>query len=83
MCYIDNCGFHPRRERPGFSPRLVNRQRCNVGEIWKTMVPYHLVAPASESESFFTGRETVRAMRQVWSLLDKYEVFGPMYDDLI
>ena len=47
------------------------------------MVPYHLVAPASESESFFTGRETVRAMRQVWSLLDKYEVFGPMYDDLI
>ena len=38
---------------------------------------------SSESESFFTGRETVRAMRQVWSLLDKYEVFGPMYDDLI
>ena len=47
------------------------------------MVPYHLVAQASESEALFTGWETVRAMRQVWSLFDKYEVFGPMYDDLI
>ena len=60
---------------------LKDLENCNVGETRKTMVPYHLGAPDSESESFFTGWETVRAMRQVWSLLNKYEVFGPMYDD--
>ena len=60
---------------------LKDLENCNVGETWKSMVPYHLGAPDSESESFFTGWETVRAMRQVWSLLNKYEVFGPMYDD--
>lgn len=42
------------------------------------MFPYHLGAPASESDSFFAGRDTVRAMREVWNLLNRYQVFGPM-----
>lgn len=58
---------------------LKRLENCEVGESWRTMVPEHLGAPASEDESFFVSRETAGAMREAWDLLNKYEVFGPMF----
>lgn len=55
----------------------------NAGERWETVAPFLLGRPCSNTESLFVTAETARAMKEAWDLLNRYEVFGPVIDDVI
>lgn len=48
------------------------------GETWETMRPYFLGSPHGSRSSLFVNQETGLAMKKVWDILLKAEVFGPI-----
>lgn len=52
---------------------------AQVAETWETMAPYILGRPCGSRSSLFLGQETGQRLKELWNLLIKTGMFGPIY----
>jgi len=51
---------------------------ASCGESWKDMRRYILGAPCGSRSSLFVNQDTGKALREVFDLLNRHELFGPI-----
>jgi hypothetical protein len=61
------------------SNELPAWDRAECGESWETMRRYILGTPCGSRSSLFVNQDTGQAMREVFELLNRHELFGPVY----
>lgn len=61
------------------SESLPHWEDAQCGETWSTMRRYILGTPCGSRSSLFVNQETGKALREVHELLNRHELFGPVY----
>ena len=60
------------------SEELPAWDRATCGESWERMRRYILGAPCGSRSSLFVNQDTGQALREVFNLLNRHELFGPV-----
>lgn len=78
---LDDNFFVPRRYALALmmGREIPNAIYSEVGESWEFMARYFLGYPHGKASSFFVSDDTVRAMKKLWNVFNKFKVFGPLY----
>lgn len=56
---------------------------AQCGESWEDMRRFLLGPPCGSRSSLFVNQETGQALREVWEILNKHELFGPVRTSLM